>query len=153
MFYVIKDIDGKHKHGPVVSKRFTVNYTEIDDFWLISNRFNECFVNIGNNLADEIKMQPNSYEQYLGGTFQESMFLSSVTKEEMNSIISTFGDTNGCDDIASRSITLVNNTLRPRQNGRHFADENFLNEKAYMSIKISLKFVPKGPINNIPALV
>ena len=49
------------------------------------------------------------------------------------------------------------NTLRPRQNGRHFADDTFrrifLNENIGISIKISLKFVPKGPINNIPALV
>ena len=29
----------------------------------------------------------------------------------------------------------------------------FLNENAWISIKISLKFVPKGPINKIPALV
>ena len=49
------------------------------------------------------------------------------------------------------------NTLRPRQNGRHFADDIFkcifLNENAWILIKISLKFVPKGSINNIPALV
>ena len=49
------------------------------------------------------------------------------------------------------------NTLRPRQNGRHFADDTFkrifLDENIRISIKISLKFVPKGPINNIPALV
>ena len=49
------------------------------------------------------------------------------------------------------------NTLRPRQNGRHFADAIFkcifLNENVWISIKISLKFVPEGPINNIPALV
>ena len=49
------------------------------------------------------------------------------------------------------------NTLRPRQNGRHFADDIFkcifLNENVRISIKISLKFVPKDPINNIPALV
>ena len=53
---------------------------------------------------------------------------------------------------------LVNlNTLRPRQNGRHFADDIFkcifLNENVWIPIKISLKFVPKGSINNIPALV
>ena len=29
----------------------------------------------------------------------------------------------------------------------------FLNENLSISIQISLKFVPKGPINNIPALV
>ena len=49
------------------------------------------------------------------------------------------------------------NTLRPRQNGRHFADGIFkcisLNENVWISIKISFNFVPKGPINNIPALV
>ena len=49
------------------------------------------------------------------------------------------------------------NTLRPRQNGRHFADDIFkcifLNENVWIPIKISVKFVPKGQINNIPALV
>ena len=49
------------------------------------------------------------------------------------------------------------NTLRPRQNGRHFPDNIFkcifLNENVSISIKIPLKFLPKGPINNIPALV
>ena len=48
-------------------------------------------------------------------------------------------------------------TLRPRQNGRHFTDAVFkcifLNENVWMLIKISLKFVPKGPINNTIALV
>ena len=48
-------------------------------------------------------------------------------------------------------------TLRPRQNGRHFADDIFkcifLNENVWIPIKILLKFVPKDPINNIPALV
>ena len=49
------------------------------------------------------------------------------------------------------------NTLRPRQNGRHFPDDVFkwifLNENVRISIEISFKFVPKGPINNIPLLV
>ena len=49
------------------------------------------------------------------------------------------------------------NTSRPRQNGRHFADETFnlifVNENVRISIKFPLKFVPKGQINNIPALV
>ena len=48
-------------------------------------------------------------------------------------------------------------TLRPRQNRRHFADDvfkcNFLNENVWIPIKSSLKFVPQGPVNNIAALV
>ena len=42
------------------------------------------------------------------------------------------------------------NTLRPIQNGRHFAEDIFkcifLNENAWIPIKISLKFVFKGPL-------
>ena len=49
------------------------------------------------------------------------------------------------------------NSLRPIQNGCHFADDIFkcifVNENVWIPIKISLKFVPNGPINNIPALV
>ena len=45
------------------------------------------------------------------------------------------------------------NTLRLRQNGRHYAHDMFkcifLYENAWIPIWISLKFVPKGPINNI----
>ena len=49
------------------------------------------------------------------------------------------------------------NTLRLKQNGRHFTDDIFkcifLNENEWILLKISLKFVVKGPINSIPALV
>ena len=49
------------------------------------------------------------------------------------------------------------NSLWPRQNGRHFADDTFkrifMNENIRISTNISLKFVPKGLINNTPALV
>ena len=47
----------------------------------------------------------------------------------------------------------VINTLRPRQNGRHFADNIFnyifFSEKVWISIMIFLRFVPDGPTNNI----
>ena len=56
-------------------------------------------------------------------------------------------------DFASHGI----NSLRPRRNRRHFADDTFkrifLNENVSISVEISLKFVPKGPVNNIPTLV
>ena len=49
------------------------------------------------------------------------------------------------------------NILGPRQNGHNFTDNNFkcisLNENAWISIMLSLKSVPKGPINYIPTLV
>ena len=45
----------------------------------------------------------------------------------------------------------------PRQNGLHFTDDTFkrifLNKNVRISIKTSLKFVPKGTIDNIPVWV
>ena len=49
------------------------------------------------------------------------------------------------------------NSSPPGQNGRHLPDDVlkciFMNGKVCMLIPISLKFVRKSPINNIPALV
>ena len=49
------------------------------------------------------------------------------------------------------------NSLRPRQNGRHFAEDIFkcisLNKNVLIAIKISRNFVPWGPIGNSSALV
>ena len=49
------------------------------------------------------------------------------------------------------------NSLRLRHNGLHFTDATFkrffLNENVWISIKISLNFVPKCPMNNIPVLI
>ena len=67
-----------------------------------------------------------------------------------------------CFDVLSRfglsyQMLSLFNTLRPRQNGRHFPDAIskciFLNENAWIPTETSLKFVPNGPINNIPAQV
>ena len=57
----------------------------------------------------------------------------------------------------SKLVWIALTHLPLEQNGSHFAGDVFkyifVNEKFYISINISLKFVPKGPINNIPALV
>ena len=66
--------------------------------------------------------------------------------------LSSYFVTNGWWVYHSHIITLV-----PEQNGRHFTDDIFkcifLNENVWISIKISLKFVPKDPIDHIQALV
>ena len=55
------------------------------------------------------------------------------------------------------TAVLCVNTLRPRQNCRHLPNDIVkcisLNENVWISIEISLKFVRKSSINNIPALV
>ena len=63
--------------------------------------------------------------------------------------------TSKCPGVTYNGASI--NTLRQRHNGHHFTDDIFkcifLNEIVWIQIKISLKFVPPGPINNIPALV
>ena len=59
----------------------------------------------------------------------------------------------------SRSLERVHDIdrLRPRQNDRYFVDDMFkwifLNENIWIAIKIPQKFIPRRPINNIPALI
>ena len=53
-------------------------------------------------------------------------------------------------------LCLVSTHLPLQKKGRHFADDIFrcifVNEKFYILIKISHKFVPKDPLDNYPAL-
>ena len=62
-----------------------------------------------------------------------------------------------CDWLSLWCLVPWINKLRPRWNEQHFTDDIFkrifFNENVWISIKISLKFVPKGPINSIPSLV
>ena len=64
---------------------------------------------------------------------------------------------NGCLVSLFTSLNPLFNTLRLRQNGRHFAVDTFkhifMNENVRISVRISLRSVPKGPIDNIPELV
>ena len=102
---------------------------------------------IGND--SEILDSHKSYGDGIGKLFS---LLDLVLKEEV-------GGNCHCSKVVKRCPTPkgVLNTLRPRQNGRHFADDTFkrifMNENVRISINISLKFVPNGLINNIPALV
>ena len=62
-----------------------------------------------------------------------------------------------CDFLIVILVHPLVNTLRPTYICGHFADDIFksifLNENVLISLKISLKFVPKVRINNILALV
>ena len=77
-----------------------------------------------------------------------------IKKLDLSSILLTCVH-KGLTDNMSTMVEV--NTLRVRQNECHFADNIFncifLNEYVWFPTKISLKFVPKGLINNNPSLV
>ena len=58
--------------------------------------------------------------------------------------------------VCSTTFRSLLNPLRPRRNRRQFSDDifkcTFLKGNVLISIDISPKFIPKGPINNIPEL-
>ena len=66
-----------------------------------------------------------------------------------------------CSNSVTNALELPQTCAKPsieaETNDHHFPEDIFkcisLNENVLMSIKISLKFVPKGQINNIPVLV
>ena len=94
--------------------------------------------------------------EYWNRPTTDSQYAQPVTVKICLSLVSTCM----CETISPLALWRCSNnlnTLRPRVNGRHFADDIFkcvfVNENSWIPIKISLKFVPKGPINNIPALV
>ena len=87
--------------------------------------------------------------------------LQSCTKPSISSNMPDHSIDTACTDWSHCDFSWCNeslvNTLRLRQNGRHFPDDIFkcifLNEKVWILINISQKFVPKCSINNIPVLV
>ena len=87
----------------------------------------------------------------------------SLFSQENDSYIHNWTDWSAVQIMICSSLSLWQpdiakiNTLRPETKWttfcNHIFKRIFFNENVWISIKISLKFVPKGPINNIPSLV
>ena len=75
----------------------------------------------------------------------------------LNSTVIRITGTHQVGSVGHRKYHVVINWTSLTHWGRHFPDENFkwifLNENIWITIKFSMKFVCKDPINNIPALV
>ena len=88
----------------------------------------------------------NDVSHWLGAYLESALHMSELCGELCSVYCKHFG--RQCYDSKC--------SLRPRHKGRHFPDSIFkwifLNENVWISIKISLKFVPRCLINNIPSL-
>ena len=106
--------------------------------YLVSNHYlNQCWVIVNWTLRNKLQWNFNQ---------NTNLF---IHKNIAENIV--------CEMAAILSMGTWVNSLRPRPNRRHFADDIFKrifeNENEWISPRISLKFVPKVRINNIPALV
>ena len=74
---------------------------------IISEKFNDFFVNIGPNLASKIPEQSISPEDYLGQKIQNSIIMSPVDSKEFDDIISSLKKcAPGYDEIDKDTLLL-----------------------------------------------
>ena len=110
---------------------------------IVSWRVSQAVYRSANHIVT--KCQPSCYSLRM-------IYINSNTSE-----ISFYYRNQWSHCIITYIITYTVNTLRPRQSGHHFSYDIlewiFLNENVLITIKISFKFVPRGPINNLPVLV
>ena len=83
----MKDIVNKNKKKKIQTKFKLENCGLTSDSLLISNKFNDFFVNIGPSLAMKIPKQYLNSLQYMGHPVPRTNFLSPVTHAEINQII------------------------------------------------------------------
>ena len=93
------------------------------------------------------------WNKWIPGFVKLFYYVILPVKTQSGNYSSQMRDQRSC--LLTTAVTPRFNTLRPRQDGRYFADDGlkciFLNEDVWISLKIPLKFVARGPINNIPA--
>ena len=71
-----------------IHAKFKLSYdTVTNDKNVISEKFNDFFVDISKNLARKIPDVDTNYRQYLGERMIQSIFLEIVTTEEINKIV------------------------------------------------------------------
>ena len=109
---IIKEVIGRNKSKPQLCKQFEVNGTKIEDSKIISNKFNDYFVGIGDSMAKKIQPSIRKFSEYLSGSYMNSFYLNPTTEEEIDKIINSFKDSAcGWDDIASKVIKKVRNQI------------------------------------------
>ena len=99
---VIKSIINKNQKTHIQG-RFKIgkNLTTSDNE-LISNKFNDFFINIGPTLAKSIPRINKSPLSYLGNRLTETIYLAPVNEKEIGQLIKSLKDTAaGFDDLNS----------------------------------------------------
>ena len=109
---VIKSIINKNKK-PHIQGRFKIGENLItSDKELISNKFNDFFINIAPTLAKSIPCVNKSPLSYLGNRLTESIYLAPVSENEIGQLIKSLKDTTaGFDDLNSMCLKISSRFL------------------------------------------
>ena len=72
----------------------------IDNMQQVVHTFNDCFVNLGPGLAEQITLQSAQHREYLNGDYLSSMFLEPALEDEVIIIILNLKNSSpGWDDL------------------------------------------------------
>ena len=109
---VIKSIRKKNQK-PHIQGRFKIGENLMTtDNELISNKFNDFFINIGPTLAKSIPHVNKSPLSYLGNRLTESIYLAPVSENEIGQLIKSLKDTAaGFDDLNAMCLKISSQFL------------------------------------------
>ena len=108
----MKDVVNKNKVKKVPSKFKLNDGLLTENKTVISNKFNEFFVNIGPNLAKKIPQLGIDPLNYMGGPERESIFLPHVTCSEIHNIIVNLNNcAPGYDEINTSILKFVSENI------------------------------------------
>ena len=109
---VIKSIINKNQK-PHIQGRFKIGENLITtDNELISNKYNDFFINIGPTLAKSIPHVNKSPLNYLGNRLTESIYLDPVSENEIGQLIKSLKDTAaGFDDLNAMCLKISSQFL------------------------------------------
>ena len=104
---IIKTVIGKYKQSNC-QKRFKLNDDSItDDKNIISEKFNDFFINVGPNLAKNIPKMNKNPLYCMPNSILESMFVEPVTSEEIKKLVMNLKKSaSGWDDISTKFLKL-----------------------------------------------
>ena len=107
MWGVIRNVINNCKPSKL-NESFSYNNSIITDQKIVSNKFNEYFVNVGKTLAAPIPMSGPSFHSYLSEANKESIFLTPTDQQEIHSIILNIKDSApGHDRLSTKVINPV----------------------------------------------
>jgi len=110
LHYVTKDLGQKQ---PLSNEFKHESGAKITDPKIISNEFNDFFVNVGPSLASKIQNMGRNYDDYLKEPIQKSMFMKPIVELEIIKIINTFDQykSAGHDEIGNLIVKRVANEI------------------------------------------
>lgn len=102
---ILKDIINKKRKQKMQIKFRVSDTSTITDPFVISENFNDFFVNIGHNLARRIPYTNSVPREFMGDRVRYSIFLEAVTQDELLQIIRSLKDgAPGYDEITAKVL-------------------------------------------------